>query len=311
MKEKFLIMLAITFFIGVVNSQTMYEWTPGSDPGWTASNNTNYHLSWQNGIGAVSTNNANVGYAHNQNSTYTSSPLDTRCPMASMVNIKMRLNIYLEPNYDFLYFEYSNNGGTWITVDTYNGYSLNITRVYDIISSDNTRFRFRFMSDGSRNGWNVGNGWFNFYYADILDFKVECITYLPIELTDFSATKFGNSVKVEWETATETDNDHFKIERSNNGFVWTDLSKIEGAGNSTRPTEYCIIDTEPNQGINYYRLTQVDFDGSRETFPPKSIVFEGKKLIRVTNMLGQAVPIGTKGVLILIYNNGEQEKIVN
>lgn len=87
-------------------------------------------------------------------------------------------------------------------------------------------------------------------------------TPLPIELLSFNVvhTDF-NTVKIEWKTASETNNDFFTIERSTNGSTWNSISTTEGAGNSTLTRSYTTIDDEPIDGVAYYRLKQTDFDG--------------------------------------------------
>lgn len=88
---------------------------------------------------------------------------------------------------------------------------------------------------------------------------------LPIELTDFSAIKQDQTVRLDWTTATETNNKGFFIERSADGERWQTLGFVAGQGNSTTSVSYSFLDEKPLPGINYYRLLQVDFDG-RETF---------------------------------------------
>jgi hypothetical protein len=90
---------------------------------------------------------------------------------------------------------------------------------------------------------------------------------LPIELVNFIATpNYGRkAVDLRWQTASETNNDFFTLEKSRNGkdfrpFV-TIPSKAE-AGNSQQLLSYQAHDNEPFSGISYYRLKQTDFDGT-------------------------------------------------
>ena len=88
---------------------------------------------------------------------------------------------------------------------------------------------------------------------------------LPVELVYFraEATK-DEQVLLQWETATEINNDYFIVERSSNGFQFEYLQEVLGAGNSFQLTKYVSYDKKPLSGINYYRLKQVDYDGSFE-----------------------------------------------
>jgi hypothetical protein len=85
---------------------------------------------------------------------------------------------------------------------------------------------------------------------------------LPIELTSFTALRKEKSVMLEWETATEIDNDYMAVERSTNAKLFTEIGRKQGAGDSNSAIRYQLEDTAPLNGINYYRLRQVDFDGT-------------------------------------------------
>ena len=58
------------------------------------------------------------------------------------------------------------------------------------------------------------------------------------------------------------DNDHFMLRRSVDGQVFEDLVRLEGAGTSQQRLDYSFLDTAPLSGMNYYRLDQVDVDGT-------------------------------------------------
>ncbi|MFM7216742.1 MAG: T9SS type A sorting domain-containing protein [Bacteroidota bacterium] len=84
---------------------------------------------------------------------------------------------------------------------------------------------------------------------------------LPVELLRFSAKPYGDDVLVDWVTATETNNDHFDIERSDDGIHFNDIGTVAGAGTSSMEHRYEWIDQQPLTGISYYRLRQTDYDG--------------------------------------------------
>lgn len=86
---------------------------------------------------------------------------------------------------------------------------------------------------------------------------------MPVELVFFRATKLtDNSALLDWATASETNNSHFTLYKSNNGFNWEILSIIPGRGNSNTYNSYEYTDIYMQQGLNYYKLTQTDFDGT-------------------------------------------------
>ncbi len=96
---------------------------------------------------------------------------------------------------------------------------------------------------------------------------------LPVELSMFDLYPIDNSALIEWETATEVNNDYFVVERSGDGENWIDIATIDGAGTSKTANYYEYEDMNPLNGTSYYRLRQVDFDGASETFSSKSIRF--------------------------------------
>ncbi len=94
---------------------------------------------------------------------------------------------------------------------------------------------------------------------------------LPVELKSFNATnQKGNSVNLQWETATEVNNYGFEVERSlvveaDEDVVWEKISFVEGSGNSNSSKAYSFEDKNPIGGTKFnYRLKQIDIDGTFE-----------------------------------------------
>lgn len=94
---------------------------------------------------------------------------------------------------------------------------------------------------------------------------------LPVKMTDFTVREEGSNVRLNWQTATETDNDYFTIERSANQNDWIALKKVRGAGNSTDLKNYEATDEAPNAGISYYRIKQTDFNGNATYSETRSV----------------------------------------
>ncbi len=65
-----------------------------------------------------------------------------------------------------------------------------------------------------------------------------------------------------WGTASETENDYFSIERSQDGVNFDAIGTIDGAGNSIQALSYEFMDKNAPAGMSYYRIAQVDFDGT-------------------------------------------------
>src|SRR5690554_5325685 len=132
---------------------------------------------------------------------------------------------------------------------------------------------------------------------------------LPVELTVFNGQNKQGINLLTWETATETNNDYFSIAHSSDGFSWQEIDKVSGAGNSTEVKTYSLEHRNFPSAINYYRLTQVDFDGKREVFPIISIDnVDNRTLVKRLNTMGQEVSASYKGIVIEYYDDHTVEK---
>ena len=85
---------------------------------------------------------------------------------------------------------------------------------------------------------------------------------LPVELTRFSATTKSQSVGLSWATASEKNNDRFEVQRSVTGTEFQTIGSVKGQGSTSNAHEYTFEDSRPLPGLLYYRLRQVDSDGT-------------------------------------------------
>jgi hypothetical protein len=90
------------------------------------------------------------------------------------------------------------------------------------------------------------------------------INPLPVEYISFNAIAKNNKVDVTWSTASEVNSDYFIVEKSTNGSTFSPIGKINAAGFSTTMHSYLFEDVHPAQGNNYYRLKQMDRNGTFE-----------------------------------------------
>jgi len=98
---------------------------------------------------------------------------------------------------------------------------------------------------------------------------------LPVQLNAFTATAQNLDVNLAWSTASEVNSNYFVVQRSLNGQTWTDVRQQPAAGNSSRPRNYTEVD--PGAGrlgaLLYYRLHQVDTNGSGTYSPVRTVQF--------------------------------------
>jgi hypothetical protein len=89
-----------------------------------------------------------------------------------------------------------------------------------------------------------------------------CYQALPITLIYFTAKQQESQVLLQWATASEKDNEYFSLEKSRDGQQFNEIGRVVGAGTSTGKLTYQFTDDFPFGGTGYYRLKQVDFDGT-------------------------------------------------
>ena len=87
---------------------------------------------------------------------------------------------------------------------------------------------------------------------------------VPVEFTSFTATAKDGMVELSWSTATETNNHLFEIERRNEYTDFRTIGFVKGAGTTAELNKYFFIDKNVEKGINFYRLKQIDYNGTFE-----------------------------------------------
>ncbi|MDO8550494.1 MAG: M14 family zinc carboxypeptidase [Ignavibacteria bacterium] len=196
----------------------------------------------------------------------------------------------IESNWDYGQVEISlNNGSTWIPLEgeyTQPGtgsFQPNGQPVYDGSQSDwvleeislanytsnQVKIRFELKTDGSstRDGW----------YLD--DIGIIVYSIVPVELTSFTANLSGHKVLLNWSTATELNNYGFEIEKATGKNIdelqYITIGFVNGKGSSEEISDYSFIDKSPLTGKSYYRLKQIDYDGSFKYSDLVSVEYSG------------------------------------
>lgn len=149
------------------------------------------------------------------------------------------------------------------------------------LNLDQAQFWFNGSQVGTTWQWTRGNpGTYalrlaaNDFYGPLQTTADECYyddywfgdqPYIPVELTSFTANVNNlGQVVLNWETATEINNQGFEIERRTESSEFRTIGFVDGYGTTTEPRSYSFIDKNADNGINYYRLKQVDFNGTYE-----------------------------------------------
>jgi len=85
---------------------------------------------------------------------------------------------------------------------------------------------------------------------------------IPVEFVSFKASATGNDVQLNWQTASETNSAYFEVERKTANSDWTKVGKLNAAGTTTKATDYSFTDKMVANGQTFYRLRQIDFNGT-------------------------------------------------
>lgn len=132
---------------------------------------------------------------------------------------------------------------------------------------------------------------------------------LPVSWLGFDVQKQNGQVLLNWATATESNNKDFVVEHSVNGKDWESIGVVKGAVNSFIQKNYSYLHSQPAEGMNYYRIRQIDMDGRSSFSAVKTIKFEIKQALTVyPNPVAGGVlhvRVAKPGVLKIYSNNGQ------
>lgn len=102
---------------------------------------------------------------------------------------------------------------------------------------------------------------------------------LPIDLLSFKGQCENNEVILNWQTASEKNNDYFTIERSIDTETWEVIGTKDGAGNSNEIRNYDLLDPKPLEKA-YYRLKQTDINGNFDYSKPIFVKCDQEKALQ-------------------------------
>jgi hypothetical protein len=119
---------------------------------------------------------------------------------------------------------------------------------------------------------------------------------LTVELAKFEVKSSQKSALLMWTTATEKDNAYFDIQQSTNGTDFQTIGQVKGHGTTNTPQTYTFEHTTPSVNTHYYRLKQVDFNGTSTYSPVRSVLFAPSTrggLVVKTALVHDALDIST------------------
>jgi hypothetical protein len=125
---------------------------------------------------------------------------------------------------------------------------------------------------------------------------------LPVELLKFTAREERGDAILTWITASETNSDYFLVRKSIDGVNFKNIGKVKGAGTTSYTSKYSFTDKNLEQGLTYYQITQVDFDGKQSS---SSLVAIDKKLTYSYNIY----PNPTDGIFTISKTIDTSEEV--
>jgi hypothetical protein len=139
-------------------------------------------------------------------------------------------------------------------------------------------------------------------YYHITSSSLKTVNYGP-----FYAKLENHTVHLTWSTIQEINSKKFIIEKSTNGQNWETLAEKSGFQKSTSLKKYRITDHNPTWGINYYRLSQIAFNGETNIHPEiiKVFIVNPDHLIKNQYTVGEKLNFGPNYVLLLLDVTGK------
>ncbi len=136
------------------------------------------------------------------------------------------------------------------------------------IGTTTLRVRTQYCSDGI-----VSSPCSYYNFGEAEDYGLNIASPLPVTWVSFAARQKGKTVWLDWQTATEINSAFFAVERSFDGRHFEEIGRQPAAGQSLEMLSYTFEDQHPRAGLQYYRLRQVDADGSYSYSPLEAVYF--------------------------------------
>ena len=238
-------------------------------------------------------------YLDDEYYSYESPTLDLNLWGQVDVEFTIASNLRAQDEFTFWYFD----GVT----STWSGYNISgLVGTYTVtIPNTTTKLSFDLST--------FSNGNLNGKYAHVDQITLtEPFVVLPVELLYFSGKEVNNVNTLQWATASEYNADYFEIEWSTDGKVWWPIGDVVANGWSNSEITYTFNHEDYRQEINYYRLSQYDFDGVFEVFDIIAIdnSKREKRIVKYVSLSGQEIdPLSTIGLVIGIFEDGTSTKM--
>lgn len=170
-------------------------------------------------------------------------------------------------------------GATWVSIPYFNGKNMWGVSIAPQLSDYIINGEYSGSSYITHNGgltWTVVNNPSSNYAYHVVDtttifaafgnglYKLHSPWFIPVELTSFTGNVVNDKIILNWRTATETNNKGFNIESSADNKTFSTVGYVPGFGTTTESHSYSYSLDLNNTDKQYFRLKQIDFDGTSE-----------------------------------------------
>jgi len=148
-----------------------------------------------------------------------------------------------------------------------------VNEVMDLTNynTNQVKLKFELKTDESV----VRDGWF------IDDISIVVYGIVPVELSSFTAVAQDENVLLNWVTSTEINNLGFEVQKKffaeNQKSEWGTIGFVNGNGTTTEKSDYSFMDKNPIDGKSFYRLKQIDYDGSFKIYNSVEVDYQTVK----------------------------------
>jgi uncharacterized repeat protein (TIGR01451 family) len=192
----------------------------------------------------------------------------------------------------------STSGGTLQPGNTY-------TLRFKVVTPSNAAFLSTVTNTARITGQNI----FGDQFVDDGTANIAAGGIMPVKMTSFTVKKENNNAVLRWTTSTETDNDHFEIERSIDGLNFSKVGTVAGSGTTSLTRSYTYPDalTGITSKILYYRLRMVDIDGKISFSQVVALRLDGS--ISMTNLTVYPNPF-TSNIKLQVHSTTEENSTI-
>lgn len=190
--------------------------------------------------------------------------------------------------------------------------TLNAVGPQLVTMADNTQLNSFFFQGGGAAGASA------IFDSTITMEYVTAASALPVSFitSSFTGQLVNKSVKLNWATASEQNNAWFEVLRSADANTFTSIGDVTGNLTTSLAHNYSFTDNNPNSGINYYKLQQVDIDG-KGTYTNTIAVNDAAqqqnafKVYMIGNQLNTIANVATAGEVVLKVFSASGQQVIN